>query len=69
MSGRKDTIYCARDKSEEQEINRIIESYMKTLNIEITKLEASAIQAQRSKEVFWDNKKARDFILKLRGML
>ena len=66
--GRKNTIWGARHKIEGEEINRIIESYKKLYNIDINILEASAVQAERSKDVFWNDKKAMDAIKKLRGV-
>lgn len=65
---RKNTVWGARHISEEEEIYRIIESYKNSMNTEITKLEASAIQAQRSREIFWNNDKAKKFLMKLRGI-
>ena len=66
---RKDTVWGARHKEEELEIERIIDYYRDTLNIEITKIEASAIQAIRSRDVIWNSKKAKDVISSLRGIL
>ena len=65
---RKDTVWGARHKIEEDEILRIIMHYKNSYNIEITKLEASAIQALRSQEIFWNDKKAKEVITRLRGI-
>ncbi len=65
---RKDTVWGARHFLEEQEIKRIVEEYKKMWDIEITKLEASAILAQRSKNAYWTAKTAKDFIGKMRGL-
>lgn len=66
--GRKETVWGARHISEDVEIKRTIDSYKELLKIDITKLEASAIVASRSQSVFWDQKKAREILSKLRGM-
>jgi len=66
--GRKDTIWGARHKLEGEEIKRIIENYKNLFNIELNILEASAIQALRSKDSFWNDKKAIDTIRRLRGI-
>lgn len=66
---RKNTVWGARDKSEEDEILRIIDYYSKTFGITITKLESSAIQAARSMDVYWDENKAKEFLRKLRGVV
>jgi len=66
---RKDTIWGARHKSEGEEISRIMEYYRANFNINVTILEASAILAERSKDTFWNEKKAREIIAKLRGLL
>lgn len=69
MIGRKNTrIGVARHRIEDEEIDRIIEEYKRMFNIIITKLEASAIIAERSKGVFWNQNKAKDFLIKLRGL-
>lgn len=65
---RKDTVWGHKHRDEDAEIKRIIEYYGQ-FGISITKLEASAILAERSKDVFWTEKKARDVLLKLRGLL
>lgn len=65
---RKNTVWGARHVIEEEEIRRIIEYYQKTLGINITKLEASAIQAERSMDVMWTDKKAREILMNLRGI-
>lgn len=67
--GRKNTIHCARHIIEDKEIKRIIEHYRKSLKIDITILEASAILAERSQSLFWNNKQAKEIIMKLRGIL
>ena len=66
--GRKETIWGARHTSEQKEIERIIKNYKEQYNISLTILEASAIQAERSMEMFWTDKKAKDSIKKLRGV-
>jgi len=66
--GRKDTIYCARHKIEEEEIERIIKYYKETLDREITKLDASVILAKRSRNVLWTDKKAIDEIRSVKGI-
>jgi len=65
---RKNTVWGARHLMEEQEIKRIIEEYQRLFDITITKLEASAILAERSKDVFWSESKARDMIKRMRGL-
>ena len=66
--GRKETIWGARHTSEQKEIERIIQNYKEQYNIDLTILEASAIQAERSMDMFWPDKKARDAIKRLRGI-
>lgn len=66
---RKNTIWGARHVDEDKEIKRIIEYYRKQFSIDITILEASAILAERSKSIFWNDKQARDIIMKLRGLM
>jgi len=66
--GRKETVWGARHIAEAEEIKRIINEYNKLFNIQITKLEASAILAERSKSVFWDKNEARKILERLRGL-
>jgi hypothetical protein len=65
---RKETVWVARHKSEEEEINRIIKNSREKLGIELNKLEASIILAERSKEMFWSDIKARDTIRRIKGV-
>lgn len=65
----KDTIRTHRHISEVNEVNRIIDNYQNQFNIKINKLEASAILAMRSQDIFWTDKKAREAIMKIRGIL
>ena len=67
-TGRKETIWGARHINEEQEINRLISEYNKQLGVKINKLEASAIQAERSKNVQFNLDEAKEIIRKLRGV-
>lgn len=67
--GRKETVWGARHIREDEEIKRIIEYYNKTFNIDLTILEASAIIAERSKSMFWNNKQAKEIIMRLRGLI
>jgi hypothetical protein len=67
-TGHKDTVWGARHKIEEEELNRIIKEYDDKLKINITKLEASAIQAFRSKNTFLDLSEAKKMIRRLRGI-
>ena len=66
---RKDTVWGARHVQEDEELKRITEFYADKLHIIINKLEASAVAAARSKSNVWSDKEARDFLLRLRGML
>ena len=66
--GRKDTVWGARHVKEEEEIKRIIQYYESIGINNVTKLEASAVQAMRSQDVFWNQKKAKDAVARLRGI-
>lgn len=66
--GRKDTVWGARHVREEEEIKRIIQYYESIGINNVTKLEASAVQAMRSQDVFWNQKKAKDAVARLRGI-
>ncbi|MFX1312075.1 MAG: hypothetical protein ACFFHD_05640 [Promethearchaeota archaeon] len=65
---RKETVWGARHISEEVEIKRILEYYEKQFNISLTKLEASAVLAERSRNIFWSDKEAIEFVRRLRGL-
>ena len=67
--GRKETVWGARHVKEEEEIKRIIQYYQEIGITNVNKLEASAIQAMRSQDVFWNQKKAKDAIARLRGVV
>jgi hypothetical protein len=66
---RKETVWGARHVTELEEIRKIVDYYRNVLNFEITQLEASAVLASKSHDAIWNSKKARDFILSMRGML
>lgn len=66
---RKDTVWGARHKIEEEEIERIVEYYSNSLGTSITKLEASAIQAMRSQDITWNDSKAKKALARLRGII
>lgn len=66
---RKDTVWGARHRFEEEEIERILKYYEKVLGIRITKLEASAILAKRSNLTFLSDVAAKKLIRELRGIL
>ena len=66
--GRRETVWGARHIKEEEEIKRIMKEYTEQFGVQITKLEASAIAAMRSQEMFWNHKKAKEAISKLRGI-
>lgn len=51
----------------DQEAKRIKKEYSE-IGIEITWREATDIAAMRSLDVFWDEKKARNILSKLRGL-
>ena len=53
----------------EEEAKRIKQLYRDSLSIDINWNEATAIAAQRSLENFWDEKKLKQTIAKLRGVL
>ena len=65
---RKNTVWCARHREEEEEIKRIINYYKDAFGKELTKLEASMILAIRSKETFWPEKKAIDNLRRVKGV-
>lgn len=67
MGGRKETIHGAFHRNLQEEIKRVMEE-MKKFNIEINKLEATAIIAERSNDVFWDKDKALKILRRLRGV-
>jgi hypothetical protein len=52
----------------EREANRIKEMYKDMLNITITWMEATTIAAMRSTTTFWNEKKLKEEISKLRGL-
>jgi len=66
---RKNTVWGARHVLEDKEIKRIINYYKKEFGISLTKLEASAIQSIRSKEIFWSEKKAKEVLIELRKII
>jgi hypothetical protein len=65
---RKETVWCARHSKEAEEIERIINYYKKFLNVEISKLEASIILTNKSREAYWNSLKAKKELGKIRGV-
>ena len=53
----------------EDEARRIQKLYKDSLNIDVNWNEATAIAAQRSLENFWNEKKLRETIARIRGVL
>jgi len=53
----------------EEEARRIKTLYKDSLNMEITWTEATAIAAQRSLENFWNEKRLKDILARLRGIV
>jgi len=68
MGSRKETVWGARHVNEEKELYRLMEAYKKKLKIDITKIEASAIQALRSSSLVFDLSEAKKVIGNLRGI-
>ena len=52
----------------EEEAKRLKQMYKEIENIDITWVEATALAAERSFEVTWVSKKAREKLAKLRGL-
>ena len=68
MMGRGDTFHGAFHTNLEVEIERVIQELEKLGLQSITKLEASALIAERSRRFSMNNKDVKDFIGHLRGM-
>lgn len=65
---RKDTVWGARHKAEDEEIKRIIDRVYNDFNVSITKLEASYILAQRSQSVIFSKEKLMKWLKESRGI-
>lgn len=66
---RKDTLYGHRHKKSAEEIERIRREAEKKHNIKLTKLEADAVVAERSKRSLWSESEFKKFMRKMRGVL
>lgn len=65
--GRRDTVWVARHKIEEEEVKRLQGLVEKNCKVKVTKLEASAILARKSKLAAMRNKDIVNFVQELRG--
>lgn len=63
---RSNTVWGARHKEEEQEIERLREEYSRRFKIRLTKLEASAVLARRSKSTSFPANELKKMIEEMR---